>query len=493
MAKLQITVGDKTIEQELSRPTWTAGRNPGLDLTLPVREASREHFRIGRLKSGGWAIKDLGSTNGTVLNGEAIATERLKHNDVIEIGKDCRILFLDPPPPPPPPPEPKKPKGPIVLKSRAERIKEEKDAELLKRRALRKAQRAAEAPPPPEPVAEEDEQTQTVSIDTIEIDSEATLDKMMKDKDGFDKVLQGGTPVVFGPYRIRKRIAEGGMGVVFKAQHRAKKFHVALKLLRTEKVDAENIARFKQEAWAISAFDHPNIVKVRDLSSHAGMYYIAMDFIDGSDLLKVGFERGLTFWEIHEAIYKLADVLRLVHARNIWHRDIKPQNVLLDRKGEVRLIDFGIATVEREQDDATKTADGLIMGTPAFLSPEQAARGKLGTVDGRADLYSLGAVMYYLLTGRRPFTGKTAIEILTNNMKKTPPHPCRVDPMVPPGMGEICMRLLEKHPEDRYQSATELQDALRKWRKEKDGRIESERHKKILKLRAMKAKKQRAR
>jgi serine/threonine protein kinase len=177
-----------------------------------------------------------------------------------------------------------------------------------------------------------------------------------------------------------------------------------------------------------------------------------------------------------------------VHGRNIWHRDIKPQNLILDSKGEVKLIDFGIATVEREQTDATKTAEGLIMGTPAFLSPEQIARGKMGAVDGRADLYSLGGVMYYLLTGRRPFTGKSAIEILANNMKTMPPHPCDVDDHVPEGLGDIAMKLLRKKPAERFQTADELRGALARWRKSADGKEELGRHKKIMKLREKKAK-----
>jgi len=257
-------------------------------------------------------------------------------------------------------------------------------------------------------------------------------------------------------------------------------------VLRTDKVDEENIARFKQEAWAISAFNHPNIVKVTDLSKHGGMYYIAMDFVDGEDLLAVGFKHTLTFWQVAEVIDKLADVLRLVHAKNIWHRDIKPQNVLMDKSGEIKLIDFGIATVEREQDDAAETAEGLIMGTPAFLSPEQAARGKMGAIDGRADLYSLGAVMYYLLTGHRPFTGRSALEILKKNMTEPPPHPHDLNEMVPEGLVEICLRLMEKHPDDRYRNAAELQEAIGKWRKSEDGKRELERHKKILELRAKK-------
>jgi len=466
MPKLKITLGEETFERELDKPVLTAGRLPDLDLTLKVREASREHFRIGKLKDGGWGIQDLDSTNGTLLNGEPVKVARLKHKDAIQIGRNCSIIFWDPP----------APKGPIVLKTRQQKLKEQRERKPKKPPAtVEPAPEPAPEPVPPPPEA-------------VEIMSERELDELMRDEAAFDTLLAAGPKEVhFGPYRLLKRLSAGGMGVVFKALHRKRKLIVALKVLRTDMVDEQNVARFQQEAWAISAFDHPNIVKVRDLSRHGGMHYIAMDFVDGRDLLAAGFKRELTFWQVMETVDKLASVLKLVHARNIWHRDIKPQNILMDQTGEIKLIDFGIATVEREQTDATKTADGLIMGTPAFLSPEQAARGRMGAIDGRADLYSLGAVLYYLLTGRRPFTGRSPLEVLKHNMTRKPAHPHSIEPLAPVGLCDICMRLLEKHPGDRYQSAGELQAALAKWRKTKDGREELERHRKIMKLRERKA------
>jgi pSer/pThr/pTyr-binding forkhead associated (FHA) protein/tRNA A-37 threonylcarbamoyl transferase component Bud32 len=464
MPKLKVTVGGKTVEHEIAGDALEAGRE-GEGLVLPVKEASRRHFRLWRHEDGGWRIKDLGSTNGTLVNGQAVMAARIKHRDVIQVGRDCSIVFLDP--------------QPLQLKSRTDKLKEQREEEARrKREAARKAFEAQKAAGAAVPAGEK-------TAAPLVVDSEAVLDKIVADPEKVERVL-GEREVVFGDYTLLKRLSAGGMGVVFKARHRAQGHLVALKILRTDLVDEASIARFKQEAWAISAFDHVNIVKVRDLARQAGMHYIAMDFIDGEDLLAAGFKHTLTFWQVMEIIDKLADVLRVVHARNIWHRDIKPQNVLLDRKGEVKLIDFGIATVERERDDATETAEGLIMGTPAFLSPEQAARGKLGQIDGRADLYSLGAVMYYLLTGRRPFTGRSALEILKRNMTEPPPHPHTVDEMIPEGLVEICLKLMEKQPDARYQNAAALQAALARWRKSEDGRHELERHEKILELRAKK-------
>jgi len=470
MAKLRITIGGKAVDHEITTDALEAGRE-GCDVTLPVKEASRRHFRIWRHDDGDWRLKDLDSTNGTMLNGQLVKVSRLKHKDTITVGRDCTIVFVD--------------AKPIVLKSRAEKEKEEKEEAARKKRAA--ARQAFEAER-----AASGTTGKTAAIEpaaaALVIENETALDKLMADQERFDKLLASAErDVLFGDYTLLKRLSAGGMGVVFKARSRkVEGLLVALKVLHTDKVDEENVARFKQEAWAISAFNHPNIVKVCDLAEHGGMHYIAMEFVDGEDLLAVGFKRTLTFWQVMEVIDKLADVLRRVHSKNIWHRDIKPQNVLLDKSGEIKLIDFGIATVEREQDDAAETAEGLIMGTPAFLSPEQGARGKMGAIDGRADLYSLGAVMYYLLTGHRPFTGKSALEILKKNMTEPPPHPHDLDEMAPDGLVGICLKLMEKHPEDRFQNATELQEALAKWRKSEDGKNEYERHKKILELRAKK-------
>jgi pSer/pThr/pTyr-binding forkhead associated (FHA) protein/tRNA A-37 threonylcarbamoyl transferase component Bud32 len=472
MPKLRVTAAGKTVEHEIAGDALEAGRE-GCDVTLPAKEASRRHFRIWRHEDGDWRLKDLDSTNGTSVNGQIVKVTRLKHKDTITVGRDCTIVFLD--------------SKPVVLKSRAEREKEEKEEAARKKRL--EARKAFEA----ERAASGTTGTATAasiapSKGALEIGTEEALDKLTADQEKLDRLLQSTErEVVFGDYTLLKRLSAGGMGVVFKARSRKVEGQlVALKVLHTDKVDEENVARFKQEAWAISAFNHRNIVKVCDLAKHGGMHYIAMEFVDGEDLLAVGFKRSLTFWQVMEVIDKLADVLRLVHGKNIWHRDIKPQNVLLDRSGEIRLIDFGIATVEREQDDAAETAEGLIMGTPAFLSPEQAARGKMGAIDGRADLYSLGAVMYYLLTGHRPFTGKSALEILKKNMTEPPPHPHDLDEMAPDGLVEICLKLMEKRPEDRYQSAAELQEALAQWRKSEDGKQERERHGKILELREKK-------
>jgi len=524
MPHLRITIDGKSQNCPLSKSLSVAGRNTDLDIPLATTSASREHFRIGKLKDGSWAIEDLGSTNGTFVNGKQMKRGRIKHEDVIQIGRDCTIVFVDAPAgavaPAPNKASPggapvsakqkkKGPSGPVVLKSKADREKERKDAERAQRREERKAALKAGVPleevlkqqqqkqqdedkkpkkkkkkketKEPEPAAQPDA-PKTVHA----IDCEETLIKLLAREGGIKAILAAGERVTFGKYDLLKKLSEGGMGVVFKAKH-PKRGLVALKLLRGRMVDEENIARFKQEAWAISAFDHPNIVKVSDLGENVGMHYIAMEYIDGEDLLGVGIRRELTYYQISDVIMGLASVLDLVHGRNIYHRDIKPQNIILDKNDRVKLIDFGIATIERET-AAAETAEGLIMGTPAFLSPEQGARGKMGEIDGRADLYSLGAVMYYLLTGQRPFTGRSALAVLNMNMKEPPKHPHEIDHLIPGGLIDVCLRLLEKQPDDRYQSAKELMSAITAWRKTKSGRMAHERHKKIVMLREKKKK-----
>ncbi len=461
MARLEITWRGKTHNVELT-DELVIGRSPKKGLTIDSPAMSREHARLFQNTSGRWALKDLNSTNGTCVNGAPIKVTRLTHDDEIALGSEIRMRFLDP--------ENAPVAKPIVLKSRAQREREEKDAETARKIAERKAERAAL-------------ERSIVDTAAVSIDKEEVLDGLLRDRKKLDQLLAdeaGG--VRFGHYRLLSYIDEGGMGAVFKAEHRLG-MRVAIKILRSSAVDPINIARFKQEAWAISAFDHPNIVRVRDLSKVAGMHYIAMDFIKGEDLLAVGVKQSLTVWEVVDVIDKVADALASVHRKNIWHKDIKPQNILLDSRGQPRLIDFGIATVEREHDEATDSEDGMIVGTPAFLSPEQAARGKLGAVDGRADLYSLGAVMYFLLTGRRPFGGKTAREILRRNMTEMPEHPARIHERVPEGLGNVCMKLLAKNPADRYPSAPALRNTLAQWRKTRRAKAEWERTKRVVKAR----------
>ena len=515
MAKLKVTLAGKSTRISLPETgTLVGGKDPENSLPLDATGASRRHFRIGRLKEGGFAIEDLGSTNGTIVNGKKIKRAKLSHGDVVQVGLDCKLVFEDaaaaegPEPAEGEAPAAPKKKGaaPVALKSRTSRLR--KPGAKSPRPRKTKPKREKAKPPVEEipagveeiPLAEEGvgekfsgESTlpapEPPPPDTVDIDTDAMLKRLLGTEGALEKLHLEGKKVTFGPYVIEERLQAGGMGVVAKALNPRLQMRVALKVLHPEMVDEKNVGRFKQEAWAISAFNHLNIVQVRDLGKHGDMHYIAMDFVEGENLLPVAIRRDLSYWQIVDIAYKLADVLRLLHSRNIWHRDIKPQNVMLQRDGEIKLIDFGIATLERERDDALETGEGLIMGTPAFVSPEQVRGGKKAPLDGRSDLYSLGALMYFMLTGRRPFSGKTAVEILRRNLNEDPPHPHDIDEMIPPGLISITQRLMRKDPDERFDSAESLMGELDKWRKSPQGKSARDRHQKLQKVRAMKAKK----
>ncbi|MCZ6572497.1 MAG: protein kinase [Planctomycetota bacterium] len=500
MAQLKVTLAGKSECVPLpEKGSLVGGKDTKNSLPLNATGASRRHFRIGKLKDGGWAIEDLGSTNGTILNGKKVKRARLSHGDVVQIGIDCKLVFEDAPTAPK-----KKGVAPVALKSRTARLRKPgaKSPRPRKTKPKNAKRPAPEMPTGVEevPLAEEGigekfsgESTlpapEPPGQDTVDIASDAMLKRLLGTEGALEKLHLEGKKITFGPYVIEERLQAGGMGVVVKALNPRLQMRVALKVLHPEMVDEKNVGRFKQEAWAISAFNHVNIVQVRDLGKHGDMHYIAMDFVEGENLLPVSIRRDLSYWQIVEIVYKLADVLRLLHSRNIWHRDIKPQNVMLQKDGEIKLIDFGIATLERERDDALETGEGLIMGTPAFISPEQVRGGKKAPVDGRSDLYSLGALMYFMLTGRRPFSGKTAVEILRRNLNEDPPHPHDIDEMIPPGLISITQRLMRKDPDERFDSAESLMSELDKWRKSSQGKSARDRHQKLQKVRAMKAKK----
>ena len=508
MAQLKVTLAGKSERVPLpEKGSLVGGKDTENSLPLNATGASRRHFRIGKLKDGGWAIEDLGSTNGTILNGKKVKRARLSHGDVVQIGLDCKLVFEDAPAAPAEGDAPKAPKKkgvvPVALKSRTSRLRKPGAKPPRPRKKPKKAKQPApemptgveEVPLADEGVGEKFSGESTLPApepppqDTVDIASDAMLKRLLGTDGALEKLHLEGKKVTFGPYVIEERLQAGGMGVVVKALNPRLQMRVALKVLHPEMVDEKNVGRFKQEAWAISAFNHVNIVQVRDLGKHGDMHYIAMDFVEGENLLPVSIRRDLSYWQIVEIVRKLADVLRLLHSRNIWHRDIKPQNVMLQKDGEIKLIDFGIATLERERDDALETGEGLIMGTPAFVSPEQVRGGKKAPLDGRSDLYSLGALMYFMLTGRRPFSGKTAVEILRRNLNEDPPHPHDIDEMIPPGLIGITQRLMRKDPDERFDSAESLMRELDKWRKSPQGKSARDRHQKLQKVRAMKAKK----
>ncbi|HYF01143.1 MAG TPA: serine/threonine-protein kinase [Planctomycetota bacterium] len=262
---------------------------------------------------------------------------------------------------------------------------------------------------------------------------------------------------VIGHCRLIKRLGRGGMGDVYLGLHQELQKSVAVKILPPDVTRSDELlARFRREAEAAARVDHPNIVEVYDIGCDQGLHYIIMGYVDGRSLQDLIDERkGLEAREAARIAMEIARGLQAVHADNIIHRDIKPANVLLSNKGEVKIVDFGLAF--DAEDKTTLTVTGAIMGTPWYLSPEQAEGRR---ADRRSDLYSLGVVLYILATGERPFTGETHMSVLYKQIHETPQDPRLINSDVPAELAEIILRAMAKKPERRYQTADEFASDL---------------------------------
>jgi predicted Ser/Thr protein kinase len=264
---------------------------------------------------------------------------------------------------------------------------------------------------------------------------------------------------VLGRCRLVRKLGEGGMGVVWLARHETLDKDVAVKILpATFAADPEAVQRFLREARAAARIDHPNVVPVLDAGSADGVHYIVMAYVEGTDLQKVLARRGrLDVGDALAIAKKVAQALGAAHRLGLVHRDIKPSNILVTRQGRVMVTDFGLA---REIGaGATVTATDEILGTPQFLSPEQ-ARGE--RIDGRSDLYSLGATLYAFLAGRPPYGRGSAVSIaLKHADPKERPEPLRsIVPDVPAEVEGLVEKLMAKRPEDRFQTADEVVAAV---------------------------------
>jgi eukaryotic-like serine/threonine-protein kinase len=258
-----------------------------------------------------------------------------------------------------------------------------------------------------------------------------------------------------GRYRIVRKLGAGGMADVYLAEDQELGRRVAIKILNGRHAnDQQFIERFRREAKNAAALNHPNIVSIYDRGEAEETYYIAMEYLDGRTLKELVVGHGPAPVNVAiEYARQILSALRFAHRHGIVHRDIKPHNVLVDREGRVKVTDFGIARAGTSQ----MTETGSIVGTAQYLSPEQ-ARG--GEVDQRSDLYSLGVVLYELLTGRTPFDGDTPVEIAMKHLSNVPQQPSALRKDIPPELDMVVMRALAKDPEDRYQSADEMEADL---------------------------------
>ncbi len=261
-------------------------------------------------------------------------------------------------------------------------------------------------------------------------------------------------------YEILEKIGSGGMAVVYKAlDHRLNRF-VAIKILKADLAqDPDLRRRFHAESQAVAMLSHPNIVSVYDVNNSDGVDYIVMELIEGITLKQYINRKGILNWK--EALHfttQIAKALEHAHSRGIIHRDIKPHNIMILKDGNVKVADFGIARLLTTQNTLTQQA----LGSVHYISPEQA---KGGAADTRSDLYSVGVVMYEMLTSRLPFEGDSAVSIAIQHISSVPLQPREINPDIPIGLEEITMKAMDPNINTRYQSATELIEDLEDFRK----------------------------
>jgi beta-lactam-binding protein with PASTA domain/predicted Ser/Thr protein kinase len=265
----------------------------------------------------------------------------------------------------------------------------------------------------------------------------------------------GPDTVIDGRYRVVKRLGSGGMADVYCAEDSQLGRRVALKVLHNRFAeDREFVERFRREASSAAGLQHPNIIAIFDRGEWDGTYYIAMEYVEGRTLKEIIREKGAAPPEAAiDITLQILRAARYAHKRGLVHRDIKPHNVLIDHDGRVRVADFGIARAVTS--DVTET--GAIMGTAQYIAPEQ-AQGH--PVDARSDLYSIGVVLYELLTGRVPFDAETPVTVALMQVNEPPIPPMELKPDLPPALDAIVMRALEKDPARRFADADEFIAAL---------------------------------
>ncbi len=265
-------------------------------------------------------------------------------------------------------------------------------------------------------------------------------------------------------YRILEKLGGGGMGVVYEAEDTKLGRRVALKFLPEDlSSDRQAIERFRREARAASALNHPHICTIYDIDEHEGRQFIVMELLGGQTLKHRIGDRPLASEEVAKLGVQMAEALAAAHAKGIVHRDIKPANVFVSEEGQAKLLDFGLAKLVRPPSEATAsvslTETGITPGTLPYMAPEQ-LRGE--KVDARADIYALGTVLYEMVTGQRPFREELATRLADDILHKPPAPPTRLNPDMPARLEEIVLKCLEKAPENRYQSAKELLVDLRR-------------------------------
>jgi serine/threonine-protein kinase len=263
----------------------------------------------------------------------------------------------------------------------------------------------------------------------------------------------------FARYEVERHLGRGGMGDVYLVRDTVIDRRAALKTIRADAgMDARHVIeirqRFYREAQTAGKLAHPNIVTVYDVGEEQGMSYIVMEFVEGSTLTQLMKKQRLTLPQINHILYHAAVGLDFAHRHGVFHRDVKPDNVMITKTEIVKVMDFGIARIA----DSDLTRTGSIMGTPSYMSPEQFIGKK---IDARSDIFSLGVILYELLTGSKPFNGETVHSLMFSIMQTEPPHPSTVDTKLHPAWDDILKKALAKEPEGRYATAMDLAEAVK--------------------------------
>ncbi len=259
-------------------------------------------------------------------------------------------------------------------------------------------------------------------------------------------------------YEIIEELGKGGMGWVYRALDNKINEEVALKLIRPEIADSRTIGRFGNELKTARKISHKNVCRMYHLSEESGTHYITMEFVPGETLKNmIRMTKQLSFGTAVNISEQICEGMIEAHRLGVVHRDLKPQNIMIDREGNAKIMDFGIA---RSLETKGTTIQGTMIGTPEYMSPEQT---EFREVDQRSDIYSLGIILFEMLTGQVPFKGETPIGIAMMHKSEPPPHPSKLNPQIPPDLSQIVLKCLEKDRESRYQNAEELLDDLRRF------------------------------
>lgn len=368
-------------------------------LTLPHAGVASVHCAIGRTKSGEWAIKDLGSPEGTFVNGERVDSKKLGAGDRIVLGS-ARLVVVDP---------------------AAPRAKPQPNADDVKPSSHGAGPNAASA-------------------------AGGTAGRATDPRPS--------APSIPG-YAIESLLGRGGMGDVYLARQTSLDRRVALKVLAKRlESDAAFVARFQAEARAAAALNHPNVVTVYDVGEETGTHYLSMEYMDRGNLEdRLARERAFDWREVLHVLRDAASGLVYAEARGIVHRDIKPANLMQNHVGATKIADLGLATHAELSAVPEKPGEKKVLGTPHFMSPEQ-VRGE--RVDRRSDVYSLGASAYRLLSGKTPFEGESSRDILRAVLRDAPPPLAPLAPQAPPALVQLVERMMSKDPGARPASAAEL-------------------------------------